>query len=154
MSRPPAPEIDFGILLHLAFARFKDALHAHLAAEGFDDVGGSFGFVFRALDAHPLKLRELAEQLDITPQGALKIVDDMVAKRYVARLADPDDGRATRLTLAPRGKRALAAARRFHGDYETQWAAQLGARRVAETRAVLSAMAAVHETGGRTVRPF
>lgn len=154
MSRPTAPAVDFGILLHLAFARFKDALHGHLADEGFDDIGPSFGFVFRALDETSLKLRELAERLEITPQGALKIVDDMVAKRYVTRLADPDDGRATRLTLAPRGEHALAAAKRFHRQFERDLTTRLGARRLGDTRAVLTAIAEVHDAGTRAVRPF
>lgn len=154
MSRPAPPDVDFGILLHGAFARFKDELHAHLASDGFDDIGPSFGFVFRALDGAPLKLRDLAERLGITPQGALKIVDDMAAKRYVTRLADPDDGRATRLVLAPRGEQALAAAKLFHRQFERQLATRLGAKRVADTRAVLTALAAIDDGRMQALRPF
>lgn len=154
MSRTARPDVDFGILLHVAFARFKNGLHAHLADEGFDDLGASFGFVFRGLEEAPLKLRELAERLDITPQGALKIVDDMVAKGYVTRLADPADRRATLLALAPRGEQALAAAKRFHRRFEAKLASRLGARRVADTRAVLSALVTADEPLIRTVRPF
>lgn len=154
MSRPAPLAVDFGILLHVAFAHFKDELHARLAADGFDDIGPSFGFVFRALDGASLKLRELAERLGITPQGALKIVDDMAAKHYVTRLADPDDGRATRLVLAPRGEKALAAAKRFHRQFEAQLAARLGARRVADTRAVLSALASADDGRRQALRPF
>ena len=71
MSSARDSATDFGILLHLAFARFKDALHAQLAKDGFDDLGASFGFVFRALEAAPLNLRGLAERLGISPQVAL-----------------------------------------------------------------------------------
>jgi len=142
---------DFGILLHLAFARFKEALHAQMAKEGFDDLGTSFGFVFRALDGTALNLRGLAERLSISPQGALKIVDEMVAKKYVRRLADPDDKRATLLSLAPRGEKAIATAKRFHRCFEAELAERLGARRVADTRVVLAALA---ETATADARPF
>lgn len=152
MSSTRDDEIDFGILLHLAFAGFKDALHARMAAEGFDDLGPSFGFVFRALGDGPLNLRAVAERLAISPQGALKIIDDMVAKRYVQRRADPTDKRATLLALAPRGAKALATARRFHRRCEAELAERLGARRVAEAREVLEALAATGEAAGQ--RPF
>ncbi len=144
---------DFGILLHLAFAAFKEELHRQLAKDGFDDLGNSFGFVFRALDAAPLSLRDLAARLAISPQGALKIVDEMVAKDYVLRQADPADGRVTRLTLAPRGRKAIAAAKRCHRRFEARLAEQLGQRRVADTRAVLAEIAAAGDATG-TVRPF
>src|SRR5690349_12943456 len=118
-------DTDFGILLHLAFARFKDALHVRLAKDGFDDLGTSFGFVFRALGAGPMNLKALAQLLGISPQGALKIVDEMVEKKYVRRLADPDDKRATLLALAVRGEKAFAAARQFHRRFEAGLAQQL-----------------------------
>ena len=153
MSSRAQDEPDFGILLHLAFAAFKADLHRQLVADGFDDLGNSFGFVFRALEAAPLSLRDLAARLGISPQGALKIVDEMVAKDYVQRQADPADGRVTRLTLAPRGRKAIAAAKRFHRRFEARLAEQLGARRVADTRAVLTEIAGTGGDAG-AVRPF
>ncbi|MEZ5831113.1 MAG: MarR family transcriptional regulator [Dongiaceae bacterium] len=154
MSSAREDDTDFGILLHLAFARFKDALHAQLEREGFDDLGSSFGFVFRALDGAPLKLRDLAERLGITPQGALKIIDEMVAKKYVQRFADPADGRATLLSLAPRGEKAIAAAKRFHRRFEAELARRLGARRVADARTVLTALADGSDAPAAGARPF
>lgn len=156
MSSRRDTTVDFGILLHLAFARFKDDLHAHMAKDGFDDLGTSFGFVFRALEAAPLNLRGLAERLGISPQGALKIVDEMVTKKYIRRLADPDDGRATLLALAPRGEKALSSAHHFHRRFEAALAEQLGVRRVADARAVLTAMAEAKQASASqsAVRPF
>lgn len=152
MSSERSAGLDFGILLHLAFAGFKQALHARMAADGYDDLGPSFGFVFRALGEGPLNLRAVAERLSISPQGALKIIDDMVAKRYVERRADPADKRVTLLALAPRGDKALATARRFHRRYEAELARRLGMRRMAEARAVLEALAAEGEQSQQ--RPF
>ena len=84
---------DFGILLNLAFHSFKTELHISLSEAGFGDMGGAFGYVFRLLADSPLSLREIAERLKITPQGASKILNEMVTKNYVARGEDALDKR-------------------------------------------------------------
>ena len=52
-SREGDVPVDFGVLLNLAFGSFKAGLHAELARAGFDDVGPSFGYVFRLLASRP-----------------------------------------------------------------------------------------------------
>jgi DNA-binding MarR family transcriptional regulator len=147
-----ADRIDFGVLLNLAFGALKGRLHDHMRAAGFDDLGPSFGYVFRLLDRESPSLAELAVTLGMTPQGALKIVSDMTAKGYVNRADDVADARVRRLVLAPRGQRALAEARKFHSRFERELGKQLGERRVASARGVLEAMAA--EGKEKEVRPF
>jgi DNA-binding MarR family transcriptional regulator len=145
---------DFGVLLNLAFIAFKDALDAHLAAVGFDDIGGSFGYVFRLLAETPCNLSELASQLGMSSPGALKVVDEMVSKGYVSRTTDADDRRVKWLELTDRGRAALGRARSFHQRYEQALVQRLGMRQVAATRKLLEAMAASHaERGGRLPRP-
>lgn len=149
-----ADETDFGILLNLAFGAFKDQLHRHLARAGFDDVGPSFGYVFRLLAESPLSLREVADRLEITPQGALKVVNEMVAKGYVERRDDAADGRVKRLSLTPRAARALGEARRFHRQFERDLAARIGVSQARATRAALADIVARHEfSGTRGLRP-
>jgi DNA-binding MarR family transcriptional regulator len=133
MSSPP----DFGILLGLAYQAFVHALHENLAEHGFSDLGTSYGFVFRTLAAGPLHLTELASGLGITDPGMLKIVQEMEERRYVERKPDPTDGRAKFVCLAPRGRAALSAARRFHSKYERNLGAREGAEEAATTRRVL-----------------
>lgn len=148
------PSQDFGILLNLAFAAFREALDADLAAAGFDDIGNSFGYVFRLLDDQPRSLSELARQLGMTAPGALKVVDDMEAKGYVRRAQDAGDRRVKRLALTERGQAALARARRFHRKYEQALAKRHGARQVEAARALLEAIAApISEKTGRLPRP-
>jgi DNA-binding MarR family transcriptional regulator len=139
---PTTTTVDFGVLLHLAFGEFKTQLHRHLAEAGFDDLGTSFGYVFRQLAEQPAQLRDVAQQLGITPQGALKVIDDMVAKGYVERRADAQDGRAKRLVLTPRARRAMAQARRFHATFERQLSEQIGTQQAVALRAALEALAA------------
>jgi DNA-binding MarR family transcriptional regulator len=138
---------DFGILLNLAFHSFKAALERSLAEAGFDDMGASFGYVFRILADSPLSLREVSERLKITPQGASKIVNEMVKKAYVARGEDPSDGRIVRFMLTERAVRAMASAREFHGRFEAEIANRMGAPAATATRRVLEDM--VEQSGGQ-----
>jgi DNA-binding MarR family transcriptional regulator len=131
---------DFGILLGLAFQTFSDELRRTLHERGFDDLGRSYGYVFRALAAGPLRLHELSTGLGMTDQGAMKIIDEMAERGYVERRPDPADGRAKLISLARRGRQALVAARRFHGAYERRLGRMLGAADVATTRRVLEAL--------------
>ena len=86
--------------------------------------------------------------------GALKVVDDMVAKGYVSRSADADDRRVKRLELTHRGRTALSRARSFHEKYEQALVQRLGMRQVAAARKLLEAMAASHaDRNGRLPRP-
>jgi DNA-binding MarR family transcriptional regulator len=110
--------IDFGILLGLAFRAFVDEMHADLAARGFDDLGRSYGYVFRVLGDGDRSLSELAGLLGMTLPGAGKIVDEMEQRGYVERRPDSVDRRVKHIALSGRGKAALAAARAFHRDFE------------------------------------
>jgi len=153
MSSPPST--DFGVLLNVAFGVFKAGLHRHLATAGFDDVGPSFAYVFRLLQAKPLNLRLVADGLGITPQGALKLVNDMVAKGYVERHDEPLDGRVKRLALSPRAVLAIAEARRYHARFEADLAGRIGADAAAAARAALEDIAAHYgDEGPPSLRPL
>lgn len=150
------PQIDFGVLLNLAFGALKHEMRAHMANAGFDDLGPSFGYVFRLVDQDSPSLAELAARLGMTPQGALKIVAEMIDKGYMHRIGDGADRRIKRLALSARGKRALAEARRFHGMFERELGSRMGKRRVATARAVLEAIIADASAQGLEMhlRPF
>jgi DNA-binding MarR family transcriptional regulator len=147
---------DFGVLLNLAFGAFKVQLHHELAVAGFDDVGSSFGYVFRLLAAGPMNLRDVARALEITAPGALKIVNDMEAKGYVERLGHPGDARQRLVSLTPRARHAMKAVHRFHGQFEAALAARIGVREAAAARRALEAIVAEAGgggTGGLAPRP-
>jgi DNA-binding MarR family transcriptional regulator len=149
--------VDFGILLGLAYQSFADGLRASLLRQGFDDLGGAYGYVFRALADEQPSQRDLARSLGITDQGMAKIIAGMVERGYVERLADPDDSRIKRLTLGKRGKAALTAARRFHASFERQLGADLGKRLVGELRRLLETIArrgADHDVAHARLRPI
>jgi DNA-binding MarR family transcriptional regulator len=140
MATPSAAEPDLGILLTAAISVFKVRLHAHLADAGYDDIGPSFGFVFRSLADAPLSLADLAARLGISSQGALKIVADMTERGYVERRNDPEDRRVLKVALTARGRSALREARRFHATTERRLVTEMSAKQVATARAVLEAL--------------
>ena len=145
---------DFGILLNLAFHSFKTSLDLSLAEAGFDDMGVSFGYMFRLLADTPLSLREIAERLKITPQGASKILNEMVRTGYVSRGEDRLDKRVVRFALTERAVKAMACARQFHGRFEAEIAQRMGDAKAAATRRVLEDI--IEESGGlgaETARP-
>jgi DNA-binding MarR family transcriptional regulator len=149
--------LDFGILLGLAYQSFTERLRAELAHQGYDDLGGAYGYVFRALADDEPSQRELARGLGITDQGMAKILAEMVERRYVERRDDPDDSRIKRLRLGVRGKAALAAARRFHAGFERGLAKKLGAAALGRLRDGLEVIAADggdHELAHARLRPM
>jgi DNA-binding MarR family transcriptional regulator len=149
--------IDFGILLGLAYQRFVDDLRAHLAARGFDDLGPTYGYVFRALAQERLSQRELARRLSITDQGMAKTVSEMVERGYLERGPDASDARVKRLRLSRRGRAALAAARAFHAAFAERLGAEVGASEVQRLERLLSVVAGKHPedpAGHARLRPM
>jgi DNA-binding MarR family transcriptional regulator len=131
---------DFGNILAFAFVTFMDGLEAALAEAGHTPSRGLYGFVLRALIDRPLSLRDLAERLDMTSPGALKIVDALEADGYVERRRSETDGRVRTIGLTARGREFLAVARRFHHRFESELADEVGPEVVAQTRVGLAAI--------------
>lgn len=147
--------IDIGVLFNLAYGAFVARLHTAMAKAGFEDLGQSFGYVFRLLDPEPASLASLATRLQMTPQGALKIVADMEAKGYVERRDHPDDARVRMVALTIRGRKALSTARRFHTAFEAELAVDVGASQAAALRRTLERVVADAKADGieLTARP-
>src|SRR3954453_22762487 len=134
---------DLGILLGLAYGNFVAEMRDSLAADGFDDLHRSFGYVARLRDGQEANIREIAELLGLTSQGAVKVVDEMQAAGYMRRVNDPADGRVRRVQLTEGGNAALAAARAFHARFETELAERVGPRKAAAFRSILTEIARV-----------
>lgn len=113
---------DFGVLLSVAYGTFFDQLHEHLRTLGFDGYTNRTGFVLRVLatddKTEAMSLRELADVLEMSSPAALKVIDAMEREGYVERVPVPGDRRVRAVTPTARGHAALAAARRFHADFE------------------------------------
>jgi DNA-binding MarR family transcriptional regulator len=132
--------MDFGILLNVAFAQFRQELELHLAMQGFEDVGPSFGYVIRCVATGPTTLTELAQQLRITAQGASKIVESMIEAKYLTRAQSKQDRRSKLITLTSRGKQLMSEAQKFHRLYEQRLGERHGKRALIVLREVLESM--------------
>ena len=139
MASPAQP--DLGILLTVAFEQFVIDLRAHLAAQGFADLGRADGFVLRTLHRGPMTVSDLAAGLGITKQGAAQVVDDMQRRDLVRRGRDPRDARARPVQLTDRGRAVLAAASAFHRHTERELAKAHGGDAVAALRVLLTDLA-------------
>jgi DNA-binding MarR family transcriptional regulator len=139
-QQPASLEPDLGILLAMAYQEFVRELHVDLAGRGYDDLGSSDGFVFRALGRHPMTVSALAVRLEVTKQGAGQIIDDMERRGYVVRTPHPNDARAKLVDLSARGRGALAAAHAFHQRREAGLVRQHGPRALDTLRAVLTTL--------------
>lgn len=142
MASATQPGTDLGILVLVAYQSFVRQLHADMAAHGFDDLGRSDGVVMRLLKAQPRTVSALATLMEITPQGAAQIVDDMQRRGYVQRRPDPADARARLVELSERGRAAIGTAADFHRSVEAALVARHGAAAVAAVRRVLDDLAA------------
>jgi DNA-binding MarR family transcriptional regulator len=140
-------DVDLGVLMAVAYQEFVREMHVTLADLGYDDLGRSDGYVFRALADRPLTTSELAAQLGISKQGAGQIVGDMTTRGYLASEPDPDDARARLIVLSERGRAALSAARAFHRRYEQRLARRHGRAAVDGLRTMLTRMAAPGRDG-------
>ncbi|MFI6321681.1 MarR family winged helix-turn-helix transcriptional regulator [Nonomuraea sp. NPDC050556] len=132
--------MDFGILLGLAYNQFVSELHDYLGELGFTHLKPAFGFSFKVLAVESMTTSGLAVRLGVTPQGAAKTVEEMVAAGFVERVPDPADARSRLLVLTPRAHALLAAGHEFHQEFERRLAASLGAEKVGALREVLDAI--------------
>jgi DNA-binding MarR family transcriptional regulator len=136
-------------LLATVFREAVDQMHEELRRSGHEELRPVHGFILN-LVADGTTTSELASQLGVTKQGAAKLVTNLVSTGYLDRQPHPSDGRATLITLTPRGRDALAAAAAAQNAIEARWAEMLGTTRMKTMRSVLEQLA---EQGHASLRP-
>ena len=134
--------IPMPALLRHARTTYGGAMRDALAAGGYDDVprNGLYVIGGLALGAGDVPLSELIRDLRVSKQSAGQLVDALVVRGYLERVADPDDRRKLTVRLTARGQAAAevqAAARaRIDAELETR----IGASAVVEVRRALAAL--------------
>jgi DNA-binding MarR family transcriptional regulator len=131
-------------LLEVAFEAAVSEFFGRMEQSDFGDIRPSHGCVFRYMKSPGLRLTEIAERGNMTKQSAGEVIDDLVARGYVERVPDPEDGRAKLVTLTGRGEEAQTYGFGLLADIEQQWAEQYGAERMADLRMTLESITA-HE---------
>jgi DNA-binding MarR family transcriptional regulator len=150
---------DLAILIVGAGRVVADRLNGAVERAGIDDMRTPFGYVIRALAGGDRTLTEVAELLGVSKQAAIKVVDEMEARGFLARHSDPDDRRVKVLRLTDKGikvrRTALAASRAM----ERELRRELGGTAVDGLREVLGALLATHSAledarAGRSRAPW
>lgn len=119
-----------GFLLAKASQRFNELLVAGLAAKGFPEVRPSYGSVLVPLfTAGDMRLGEIASQARLSKQALTGLVALCEKDGLVTRERDPEDGRAFRISLTPRGRRLQQAAEATLAELDDEMVAELGTRR-------------------------
>jgi DNA-binding MarR family transcriptional regulator len=106
MTGPVKPTTqEIGYLLNRAARRWNALFIERLRAHGVGDIRPSFGAVMVPLfEQDGLRLGQLARRAGLSKQTVTNIVGRIEAIGYLARRPDPEDGRAIRVHLTPRGR--------------------------------------------------
>jgi DNA-binding MarR family transcriptional regulator len=129
-TKPAVTTDNAGFLLAKASQRFNELLVAGLAAKGFPEVRPSYGSVLVPLfTAGDLRLGEIAGQARLSKQALTGLVALCEKDGLVIRERDPDDGRAFRISLTPRGRLLQQAAEATLAELDGEIVAELGAHR-------------------------
>jgi DNA-binding MarR family transcriptional regulator len=129
---------DLARLLLEARRALATELDADLEERGFPDLRPGHAVLFLTIDRRSgSRLSDLAEQVRLTKQGMMLLVDDLESRGYVRRVPDPSDARAKLVRLTARGRRAAAECRRAVQGLEQRVRRQLGDRRYDTLREVL-----------------
>ncbi len=73
----------------------------------------------------------------MSKQALNHLLGQLESRGYLEREADPEDGRSKRISLTPRGVKAVAVIRQAVGEMEDRWAEQLGPKRFEQLRGLL-----------------
>jgi DNA-binding MarR family transcriptional regulator len=133
---------NLGYLLAKASQRWNEQLAEGFAAEGFPEVRPSYGSVLiPLLEEDGLRMGEIASRARLTKQTITTLVRLCERDGLVERTPDPEDGRATIVTLTARARRFEPAAERVLGRLEREVAALFGPRKRATLRSALAGLA-------------
>lgn len=127
-------ELPSSLLMFIASRAASERIFQVMVDAGYDDVTLAQARLLMGVDPGGTRLSVLAERAQIAKQTATSLVDKLESSGYVARVADPSDGRARLVRLTARAEAALPLARAEEVRIEEEWRAHLGERRMAELR--------------------
>ena len=120
--------VDLGVSLFIPYRYTEDRLFRALQAAGFDDWTLAQCRVFQRIAPNGSRLKDLADQAQMTKQSASVMVDQLENLGYVRRLPDPKDGRARLIVIEERGRRAVEVVMATLDEIYAEWETYLGTR--------------------------
>lgn len=120
--------VDLGVSLFIPYRYTEDRLFRALQDAGFDDWTLAQCRVFQRISPNGSRLKDLADQAQMTKQSASVMVDQLERLGYVRRIPDPTDGRARLIVVEERGRRAVEVAMATLDEIYAEWKTYLGTR--------------------------
>jgi DNA-binding MarR family transcriptional regulator len=133
---PPPPLI--GALLRMPWERVRERMLSGLHERGYSDLVAAHLDVLQYPGPENMRPSELAARTGMTKQALNYLLGQMERLGYLTRTEDDEDRRFTRIHVTPRGTEAIKAIREIVLEVETEWTLQLGPRRFAQLRELLS----------------
>jgi DNA-binding MarR family transcriptional regulator len=117
-----------GPALRRAWVGYQRQMDAELAAAGFDDRTLPDGRVLRiCARSSEVTIADISRELEMTRQGAAKLVAGLRERRYVTLRASARDGREKFVVLTPKAVAYLTAQRKAARKIERRVRAEVGA---------------------------
>ena len=145
--KPPAESeaVALPALLRAARGSYGKAIRARLADAGFADVPRNGAFVLGGMVNHDAPAGGLVRQLGVSRQAASQLIDTLVVRGYLERLADPADRRRMMVEPTERGRAAAAVVRSAVLAVDAKLASMITAEQLAAMRAGLVALCDIRE---------
>jgi DNA-binding MarR family transcriptional regulator len=116
---------------------------AGLHDRGFTDLVAAHVDVWRYPGPENQRPSELAAQTRMTKQALNYLLGQLEELGYLTRETDSNDQRSKRIRLTPKGRAATKAIYETVQDVETEWEQQLGPRKFAQLRRLLTELNAI-----------
>lgn len=138
----PLPGLCAEVLRHLS-----EGVVTRTRAAGFLDVRDAHNAVFGNVPDEGIRLTDLAAKAQISKQAMAELVDDLVAKGYFRKVADPTDRRAKLICWDDRGWQIMPHARAYFDEAEAWLAQAVGPEDMAHLRRTLERLVVAIRTG-------
>jgi DNA-binding MarR family transcriptional regulator len=132
-----------GALLRAPLRVIGARVATDVAAAGYTDLRPAYLAVFQHLSAEGDRVTTLAERAQMTKQSMGYLVEHLERGNYVERVIDPQDQRARLVRRTARGWGVERTARASIARIEEEWAARIGAERLAALRDILTEVASL-----------
>ena len=135
-TRPLGPPL-LGALLRIPWEAVRRRMLERLHQRGFRDFDVSHLAVLLYPGPQGLKPTELAARLGASKQSVNHLLGQLERLGYLERRDDPEDRRARRIHLTPRGRAAGMVMREAVTEVEHDWTQRLGVQRLESLRELL-----------------
>ena len=136
-SRPPAPPL-IGALLRVPAQAIQARIIQELNAGGFDELRLPHMAVLQFPGPDGVRPGLLAERASMSKQAMNQLLRSLEGFGYIVRSDSKEDGRSSVVRFTRRGHAAYAMIADILRDIEREWKAELGPKRFADLKALLT----------------